>query len=84
MLMTSAPSRLPASSKEVRVRVEFSKNRLMTVRPRSSALLLVRLPVLLDIALGEVEQEGDLVRRKPLDSQQMAMGEGGGGDTDGH
>ena len=37
MLMTSAPSRLPASSKEVRVRVEFSKNRLMTVRPRSSA-----------------------------------------------
>ena len=33
MLMTSAPSRLAASSKEVRVRVEFSKNRLMTVRP---------------------------------------------------
>ena len=33
MLMTSAPSRLPASSKEVRVRVEFSKNRLMRVRP---------------------------------------------------
>jgi hypothetical protein len=35
MLMTSAPSRLPASSKEVRVRVESSKNRLMSVRPRS-------------------------------------------------
>ena len=33
MLMTSAPSRLAATSKLVRVRVEFSKNRLMTVRP---------------------------------------------------
>jgi hypothetical protein len=35
MLITSAPSRLAASSKEVRVRVEFSKKRLMTVRPAS-------------------------------------------------
>ena len=35
MLMTSAPSRLPASSKLVRVRVESSKNRLISVRPRS-------------------------------------------------
>ena len=35
MLMTSAPSRLPASSNEVRVRVESSKNRLIRVRPRS-------------------------------------------------
>src|SRR3546814_5083756 len=33
MLMTSAPSRFAASSKDVRVRVEFSKKRLMTVRP---------------------------------------------------
>jgi hypothetical protein len=40
MLITSAPSRLPASSKEVRVRVELSKNRLMTVRPRSSESFL--------------------------------------------
>ncbi len=35
MLITSAPSRLPASSKLVRVRVESSKNRLISVRPRS-------------------------------------------------
>ena len=35
MLIVSAPRRLPASSNDVRVRVEFSKNRLMTVRPRS-------------------------------------------------
>ena len=35
MLTTSAPSRLAASSKVVRVRVEVSKNRLSTVRPVS-------------------------------------------------
>ena len=35
MLMTSDPSRLAATSKLVRVRVEFSKKRLMTVRPAS-------------------------------------------------
>jgi hypothetical protein len=36
MLMTSADSHLPASSKEDRVRVESSKKRLTTVRPRSA------------------------------------------------
>ena len=41
MLMTSAPRRLPANSKEVRVRVEFSKNRLMIVSPRRSAVFLL-------------------------------------------
>ncbi len=35
MLMTSAESHLPAISKEDRVRVESSKKRLTTVRPRS-------------------------------------------------
>src|SRR6476659_7217690 len=35
MFMTSAPSRLPASSNEDWVRVEASKNRLIRVRPRS-------------------------------------------------
>ena len=34
MFMTSAPSRLPASSNDDWVRVEFSKNRLICVRPR--------------------------------------------------
>jgi hypothetical protein len=33
-LMTSAESRLAAASKEIRVRVESSKKRLTTVRPR--------------------------------------------------
>ena len=40
MLTTSAPRRFAASSKEVRVRVEVSKNRLMTVRPCSSESFL--------------------------------------------
>jgi hypothetical protein len=40
MLMTSPPSRLPASSNEVRVRVDASKNRLMIVRPRSTDFFL--------------------------------------------
>ena len=34
-LMTSALIHLPATSKDTRVRVEFSKNTVMTVRPRS-------------------------------------------------
>ncbi len=40
MVITSAPSRLPASSKEACVRVEASKNMLIWVRPaRASACL---------------------------------------------
>ncbi len=41
MLMTSAERRLPAISKEVRVRVEASKKRLMTVRPRRVGTFLI-------------------------------------------
>ena len=39
-LMTSADSRVAAISKVVRVRVEFSKNRLNTLLPRSSGTFL--------------------------------------------
>jgi hypothetical protein len=35
MLIMSPPSRLPATSNEVRVRVELSKKQLMIVRPRN-------------------------------------------------
>ena len=38
MFITSAPSRLPASSNEAWVRVEASKNMLIRVRPRSEAV----------------------------------------------
>jgi diguanylate cyclase (GGDEF)-like protein len=40
MFMTSAPRRLPASSKLAWVRVEGSKNRLIWVRPRSTDFFL--------------------------------------------
>ena len=40
-LMTSADSRLAAVSNEMRVRVESSKNRLTTVRPRSVGSFLI-------------------------------------------
>ena len=41
MFMTSAPSRLPASSNELCVRVEASKNRLISVRPRRASRFLL-------------------------------------------
>ncbi len=40
-LITSAESRLAAASNEIRVRVESSKNRLTTVRPRSVGSFLI-------------------------------------------
>ena len=56
MFMTSAPSRLPAISKELCVRVEASKNRLIWVRPGENRMALVDLPADLDIALAEIEE----------------------------
>ena len=56
MLTTSAPSRLAASSKQVRVRVEFSKNRLITVRPVSRSRRLSIDWFCVDVAFGKVEQ----------------------------
>ena len=41
IFITSAPSRLPASSNELWVRVEASKKRLISVRPRRSSLFLL-------------------------------------------
>src|SRR5262245_49689392 len=41
MLMTSAESRFPASSKLVRVRVDGSRNKLMTVLPRNVGTFLI-------------------------------------------
>ena len=50
-LMTSAERRLAAASKEMRVRVESSKKRLTTVRPRRVGQLLHR-------AVGELRELG--------------------------
>ena len=59
------------------MRVEFSKKQVDQRAAAQQSALLVALPVRLDIRLGEVEHVRDLVRRKPLDPEQMAMGEGG-------
>ena len=73
MLMTSAPSRLAATSKLVRVRVEFSKNRLMTVRPDSRSRRLSMRSVLVDVAFGKVEQARNGFRRKTLDAEKVGQ-----------
>jgi hypothetical protein len=65
MFITSAPSRLPANSKEDWVRVEASKNRLIRVRPLSRAVFLVGGPALHDIGLGQVQQGGDVEGESP-------------------
>ena len=55
MLIASADSRFAASSNDVRVRVEFSKNRLITVRPRSDRQLLDRLVGQRPVTIAVVE-----------------------------
>jgi hypothetical protein len=65
MFITSAPSRLPASSKDAWVRVEDSKNRFIWVRPRSD------LTIQFNEFFGKVEKTCNLAVRKPLDPQQM-------------
>ena len=75
MFMTSAPSRLPASSNEDWVRVEASKNRLTWVRPRSEVRFLSTWRFNSTIFLGEIEEAGDFVGGKALDAQQMPVTE---------
>ena len=75
MFITSAPSRLPASSNEAWVRVEASKNRLISVRPRSAAVFFSIWRLRVDEFLGEIEQADDVGMRKPLDAQQMTAAE---------
>jgi hypothetical protein len=71
-LTTSAERRLAASSKLVRVRVEFSKNRLHTMRPRSVGHLFHRAGEDALHAFRVVEDAGDLFSGKFLESKQMA------------
>ena len=75
MLITSAPRRLPASSKLARVRVESSKNRLIRVRPRNEVALRLARAVEQHIALRQVEQMADLGRIQALDRQQVPVTE---------
>jgi len=77
MLITSPPSRLPATSNEVRVRVELSKKAIDDRTAAQQVALLLGLPVELDIAVGEVEELVDVVRRQALDPEQMPVPERG-------
>ena len=74
MFITSAPSRLPASSKEDWVRVEASKNRLICVRPRSVAFFfstwrLTRRPA----SSARSSSATMSCASQPLDAEQMAV-----------
>jgi hypothetical protein len=73
MFITSAPSRLPASSNEAWVRVEASKNRLIWVRPRSVVVFFSRCREILTASSELIQQIVDVRFRKPLDAEQMAV-----------
>ena len=77
MFITSAPSRLPASSNEDCVRVEASKNRLICVRPRKVARFFSTWREMLDRLVGEIEQRLDLRAVEAFDAEQVAVGENG-------
>jgi hypothetical protein len=65
MFITSAPRRLPASSKLAWVRVELSKNRLIWVSPWIQRCVIV----------GEIQYFGDIEGRELFDAEKVAMGE---------
>ena len=80
--MTSADSRLAASSKEIRVRVESSKNRLTTVRPRRVGSLRTSRPAIACSIRSAVDSTCSAVARfrSPADSRcrGSAIGPGRG------
>ena len=71
MLITSAPSRLPASSKLVRVRVEFLEEQIDQGSAAQEIALGLPRAVEQNIALRKVEQMPDLGWIKALDRQKM-------------
>ena len=75
MLTTSAPSRLPASSKELWVRVEASKKRLIRVRPLSRSSFLACCAVQRDEASARSSSSRDL----HADRDRRWKGNGGAG-----
>ena len=73
MFITSAPSRLPASSNDDCVRVEASKNRLIWVRPRSEVRFFSIWRLRVTNSSAQIEEADDLVARKSFDPQQMTL-----------
>ena len=70
----SAPSRRAASEKLLRVRVEFSKNRLASVRPASTLDLPPAAVGGFFERLGRIENAGDFLGRQALQIEQMPPG----------
>ena len=75
MFMTSAPSRLPASSKEDCVRVEASKNRLIWVRPRSVDFFFSGCREIATAASARSSRSSMSCGRKALDAEQVPVRE---------
>ena len=70
-LIASADKRFAAISKLVRVRVEASKKRLMTVLPRSVGTFLISSLIYVAESFGGVEDEIDFLRREVGDSKKV-------------
>ena len=70
-LITSADSRLAAISNVVRVRVEFSKNRLNTDRPRSSGTFFTSRSPIEANGTAVSRMRTDHLGRQPLERQQV-------------
>ena len=79
MFITSAPSLLPASSKEDCVRVEGSKKRIDQRAPAQDGSLLLDLPRNLDRFIGQIEQCLNVRPRQTFDAEQVPMGKDGFG-----
>ena len=73
MLITSAPSRLPASSKLVRVRVRVLEEQVDQGPAAQQVALRLARAVEQHIALRQVEQMADLGRIQALDRQQVLL-----------
>ncbi len=72
--MTSAPSRLPASSKLVRVRVEVLEEKVDQRPPAQQVALGFSRPVQQHVAFGEIQEMLDLGRMQALDDEQVSLG----------
>jgi hypothetical protein len=77
MFITSAPSRLPASSNGLRAGGVLEEQ-VDLRHPGQHVGLLHRAAVQVDIAVGKVEDGGDLQRAELFDPQKMAGAEGHG------
>ena len=79
MFITSAPSRLPAISKDDCVRVEGSKKRLIWVRPRRVDFFFSTCRLTSTCSSARSSKRLNVQWRQPLDAEQMAMGKNGAG-----